>query len=132
MGSQAMNPDMDRSHGKESVKTTAESSIRGAMSKDVHHGLGHPGVGQTHNEIIHNGEHGCKHHGSGLEGVGTYRQDRMERRLPDQRGIDREGVRGGEYGDKGNLGAEEIPPQPADRGHHKYQPRAQPTSNNRR
>lgn len=131
-GGQANNPDVERSHGKESTKTTAESTLRGATSKDVHRGLGHPGVGQTNNEIRHNGEHGRKHQANGLEGVGTYRQDRVERNLADQRGIDREGVHGGEHGDKGILAAENIAPEPAEKAHYKYQPRPQATGNSRR
>lgn len=131
-GSQANNPDVERSHGKESTKTTAESTLRGATSQDVHRGLGHPGVGQTNTEIRHDGQHGRKHQSNGLEGVGTYRQDRFARSLADQRGIDREDVYGGQHGDKGTLGAEDIAPQPADRAHYKYQPRAQPTGNSRR
>lgn len=131
-GSQAMNPDVDRSHGKESTKTTASSTIRGATSKDVHHGLGHPGVGQTNSEVRHEGEHHRKHQSYGLEGVGTNRQERFERNLADQRGIDREGVYGGHHGDKGVLGAEDIAPQPAERAEFRYQPASQPTSNNRR
>lgn len=131
-GDQALNPDVERSHGKESTKTTASSTIRGATSQDVHRGLGHPGVGQTQTEIRHDGQHGRKHQATGLEGVGTYRQDKFERNLPDQRGIDREAVYGGQHGDKGSLGAEDITPESADTLGFKYQPRAQPSSNNRR
>lgn len=131
-GSQANNPDAERSHGKESIKTTAESTLAGATPKDVHHGLGHPGVGQTSNEIRQNGEHGRKHQANGLEGVGTYRQDRFERNLADQRGIDCEGVLGGQRSDKGTFAAENIVPEPAEKAHYKYQPRPQATGNSRR
>ncbi|RMJ28969.1 hypothetical protein PHISP_00180 [Aspergillus sp. HF37] len=130
-GDQALNPDVERSHGKESTKTTASSTIRGATSQDVNRGLGHPGVGQTKNEIRHEGQHGRKHQGSGLEGVGTNRPERFERTLADQRGIDREGVYGGEHSDKRSVATADVPPQSADRAHHKYQPRDQPSSNNR-
>jgi hypothetical protein len=113
-GSQANNDLVERSHGKEAVMTTAESTLRGATSKDVHKGLGKPGSGQTKNEIKHEGQHHRKHEGAGLEGVGSYRQDKFERTQADQRALDREGVRGGEHGDKGVSAAEDIPPQSAE------------------
>ena len=130
-GDQANNPDVERSHGKESTKTSAGDTIRGATSQDVHHGLGHPGVGQTQTEIRHDGEHGRKRQTNGLEGVGTYRQDKFERTLADQRGIDREGVKGGEHGDKGVLGAEDIAPESADRSNAKYRAPPEPNTRNR-
>lgn len=34
-GEQAMNPNVLRGHGKEGVRTTAESTLMGATSKDV-------------------------------------------------------------------------------------------------
>ena len=112
-GSQALNPDVERSHGKERVKTTAGSTLGGATSKEVNHGLGHPGVGQTNSEIRHEGQHHRKHQRGGLEGVGSYRQDKFERRLGDQRGLEKEGITPGQHGDKGSLGAEEIQPESA-------------------
>lgn len=107
---------VERSHGKEAVKTTAESTLRGATSKDVHRGLGHPGSGQTKTEI--------KHEGAGLEGVGSYREDKFERTLADQRGIEREEARPNDHGDKGVSAAEDIPPQSAEMAAHewKYEP----------
>ncbi|EAW07151.1 uncharacterized protein ACLA_018550 [Aspergillus clavatus NRRL 1] len=113
-GNQAMNPLVERSHGKEAVKTSAEQTLTGATSKDVHKGLGHPGSGQTNNEIKHEGAHHRKHNGSGLEGVGSYRQDKFERRMPEQRGIEREEAQSGHHGDKGVSAAEDIPPQSAE------------------
>lgn len=108
-----MNDLVDRSHGKQSTFTTAEQTLMGSTSKDVHKGLGHPGVGETQREIYHDGNHGRKRQTHGLEGVGTYREDRNERRLPDQRGTEREEARGGEHGDKGSLAAEDQRPEPA-------------------
>jgi hypothetical protein len=69
--SQADNPNVLRDHGKESTYTTAESTLGGADSRDVHKGLGHPGVGQTSTEIRHDGQHHRKRDGAGLEGAGS-------------------------------------------------------------
>lgn len=44
---QANNPDTGRSHGKEATGVSAQDTIVGATSADVHTGLGHPGSGQT-------------------------------------------------------------------------------------
>ncbi|KAI4168439.1 MAG: hypothetical protein LQ348_007496, partial [Seirophora lacunosa] len=59
---QADNPDVLRSHGKESTQTTAESTLGGATSGDVHQGLGKPIQGQSSSEL-----HGGKA-GAGREG----------------------------------------------------------------
>ncbi|KAL3452258.1 hypothetical protein BJX65DRAFT_175655 [Aspergillus insuetus] len=67
-GEQGLNPNVERSHGKEPVKTTAEQTLMGATSKDVHKGLGHPGSGQTSTEMRHDGQHTRKNPGHGLEG----------------------------------------------------------------
>ncbi|KAL5333274.1 hypothetical protein BJX70DRAFT_406352 [Aspergillus crustosus] len=67
-GEQALNPNVERSHGKESVKTTAEQSLQGATSKDVHRGLGKPISGQTTTELRENAN---KHPRKGLEGAVT-------------------------------------------------------------
>ena len=71
---QALNDDNDRLHGKESTKTTASSTLGGATSGDVHTGMGHPGQGQTSNELRHDGQHTRKNpggYGGGLAGVGA-------------------------------------------------------------
>ncbi|KAI1619076.1 hypothetical protein EDD36DRAFT_49535 [Exophiala viscosa] len=68
---QANNPDVERSHGKEGVKTDALSTLPGATSADVHTGLGHPGQGQTSNELRHDGQHGRKKDTPGTEGAGA-------------------------------------------------------------
>lgn len=44
-GEQAMNPNVLRSHGKEGVRTAAESTLMGATSKDVNKRAGHPSTG---------------------------------------------------------------------------------------
>lgn len=49
-GEQAMNPNVLRGHGKENVRTTAESTLMGATSKDVnkradYSNAGHPSAG---------------------------------------------------------------------------------------
>lgn len=108
-----MNDLTDRSHGKEQVRTTAESTLQGATSQDVHKGLGHPGSGQTSTEIRHDGEHHRKRQGHGLEGVGAYREDKFERYLPDQRGLEKEQNVSGQRGNKGELAAEDLPPSSA-------------------
>ncbi|KAL9007671.1 MAG: hypothetical protein Q9173_007110, partial [Seirophora scorigena] len=66
---QADNPDVLRSHGKESTQTTAESTLGGATSGDVHQGLGKPIQGQSSSEL-HGGKAGAGREG-GLVGVGV-------------------------------------------------------------
>ncbi|KAL2869260.1 uncharacterized protein BJX67DRAFT_379288 [Aspergillus lucknowensis] len=68
-GEQALNPNVERSHGKESVKTTAEQTLMGTTSQDVHAGLGQPISGQTRTEQRHDGQHTNKNPGRGLEGA---------------------------------------------------------------
>lgn len=106
---------MSRGHGKENTRTYPEDTLTGATTQDVHRGLGHPGSGQTRTEIRHEGAHHRTKQSSGLEGVGTSREEKYERTLPDQRGIEREGaVTSGHHGDKGALGAENIQPTQAE------------------
>ena len=68
---QADNANVLRDHGKESTYTSAESTLGGADSRDLHQGLGHPGQGQTSSELRHDGQHHRKRDGAGLEGVGA-------------------------------------------------------------
>ncbi|KAL4762706.1 uncharacterized protein BDW70DRAFT_26503 [Aspergillus foveolatus] len=68
-GEQAMNPNVLRSHGKEEVRTSAESTLWGVTSKDVHQRAGHPGSGQSSAELRHDGQHTNKNPGRGLEGA---------------------------------------------------------------
>lgn len=68
---QALNENVERSHGKESVRTTASSTLGGATSADVNKGLGRPLEGESSVEMRHGGDKHRKHEGSGLEGVGA-------------------------------------------------------------
>lgn len=108
-----MNDLTNRSHGKEQVVTTAESTLRGATSQDVHRGLGHPGSGQTSTEVRHDGEHHRKRQSHGLETVGAHREDKFERVLPDQRGLEKEQNVSGQRGNKGERAAEDMEPASA-------------------
>jgi hypothetical protein len=69
--SQADNANVLHDHGKESTYTSAESTLGGADSKDLHTGLGHPSQGQMSSELRHDGQHHQKRDGAGLEGVGA-------------------------------------------------------------
>lgn len=113
-GSQANNPNVLRGHGKEAVYTAPGDTLRGATSKDVHAGLGKPLQGQTNKEIEHEGARARKKEDDGLERVGAYKPDRtVERKFPDQRGIEKEESRGGTRGDKADRAAENMHPEPA-------------------
>ena len=61
---QALNDSMEN-------PTKASDTLGGATSAQVHQGLGHPGSGQTSQEL--HGTH--KHVGSGLEGIGANARD---------------------------------------------------------
>lgn len=129
MPGQANNEDTLRAHGKESVYTKPLDTYPGATSADVNRGYGKPMQGQTSNEMRHEGNHHRKHHGSGYEGHGATGHPKHSegsignsqkvdpRYTADQRALDRDeappGVTG-QRGDKGTLGAEDIPPQPAE------------------
>lgn len=129
IGSQANNPDVLRSHGKESTYTSPADTLTGATSKDVYTGLGKPLQGQTNVEIAHDGAHGRKKQPSGLEGVGASREDRgIERQFADQRGLDREeAAHAGTRGDKADRAAENMQPEGAETvaAEWKYEPRTQ-------
>ena len=90
---QADNDAVERSHGKESTKTTAESTLGGATSADVHTGSGHPGQGQSSRELRHD-RNNPGGHGGGLAGVGAAapsgNQMVDERTQPEQRGYEKE------------------------------------------
>jgi len=112
---QADNDASLRSHGKESTYTSTASTLSGATSADVHTGLGHPGQGQTSTEIRHDGQHTRKRVGAGLEGVGASGVSGVDERYdPSQRGLERDEALGGQHGDKGSLGAEDIVPADAE------------------
>ncbi|KAJ5167532.1 uncharacterized protein N7482_006313 [Penicillium canariense] len=115
VGGQANNPNVLRGHGKESVQTTAADTLMGATSADVHTGMGKPLQGQTNVELAHDGAHGRKKQPAGLEGVGASREDHgMERKLPDQRGYEKEQTQSGRRGNKGERAAEDMEPEPAE------------------
>lgn len=63
-----MNP-----HISKETWTRAEDTINGATSADVHRGYGHPGSGQTSNELKGDGTKDR----NGLEGVGGDPSQRM-------------------------------------------------------
>ncbi|CEO59537.1 hypothetical protein PMG11_04211 [Penicillium brasilianum] len=115
VGGQANNPDVLRAHGKEAVYTSAESTLRGATSADVHTGFGKPLVGQTGVEVAHDGAHGRKKQRGSLEGVGASHEDKsMERKLPDQRSLEKEHQMSGRRGDKADRSAADMRPEPAE------------------
>lgn len=113
---QADNESTLRSHGKESTYTSAESTLGGATSADVHTGLGKPGQGQTSQEL-HGGKAG-EGRGGGLAGVGANassgNQMADERTQPSQRGYEKEeGQHAGTRGDKADRAAEDMPNETA-------------------
>ena len=111
---QADNASVERDHGKESTKTTASSTLTGATSGDVHTGLGHPGQGQTSNELRHDGQHTNKKQGGGLAGVGASVGSSNQMVDPDtqpkERALDKE--EGKFAGTRGNKG-DDYPQPPA-------------------
>ncbi|KAL9114380.1 MAG: hypothetical protein Q9187_007472 [Circinaria calcarea] len=116
--SQANNDLADRSHGKESTVTSAESTLGGATSADVHQGLGKPLQGQTKREQ----RDGWKDKaGTGIIGRGasgapnepTKKVD--ERVISDQRGLGKEeGDMAGKRSDKADRSAADMPNEPAE------------------
>ena len=80
-------------HGKESTMTSAESTLGGATSGDVHTGLGHPGQGQTSRELRHE-RNNPGGHGGGLAGVGASASSGMAmadpETQPSQRAMEKE------------------------------------------
>ncbi|EEP76908.1 conserved hypothetical protein [Uncinocarpus reesii 1704] len=107
---QALNENVERAHGKESVKTTASSTITGATSADVNRGLGRPMQGESSVEHRHGDQKHGKHHGSGLEGVGA-NEVRVE---DDLKRLEREDnvPKGSKAAERG-VPAEERPPETA-------------------
>lgn len=114
IGSQANNPNVLSSPGKESIYTLPADTLTGATSQDVHRGMGKPLQGQTSVELGHDGAHGRKKQSAGLESVGAHREDRgLERRLPDQRGLEKEAKTSGTWRKAGRA-AEDMRPEPAE------------------
>ncbi|KAL8918435.1 MAG: hypothetical protein Q9208_007340 [Pyrenodesmia sp. 3 TL-2023] len=113
---QADNPDVLRSHGKESTYTSASSTLGGATSADVHTGMGKPIQGQTSSEL-HGGKAGAGREG-GLAGVGASgapsgNQMLDERTQPNQRGVEKEGGALAGTKSKTEIGADELPNESA-------------------
>ncbi len=103
---------MERSHGKESTKTTASDTLGGSTSADVHAGLGKPAQGMSSKELRHDGLPKRERPGQGLVGVGAEGvvsggKPVDEREVPGQRALDREEARPGERGDKVVVGADD-------------------------
>ncbi|KAG9233449.1 hypothetical protein BJ875DRAFT_464127 [Amylocarpus encephaloides] len=71
---QALNPDISKE-----TWTKASDTLGGATSADVHMGLGHPGQGQSSNELHGTG----KKEKSGLAGVGADQSDTVRERGQD-------------------------------------------------
>ncbi|EHL01775.1 hypothetical protein GLAREA_04384 [Glarea lozoyensis ATCC 20868] len=91
---QAMNPNIAKE-----TWTRAEDTLGGATSKDVHTGLGHPGSGQTSNEMRQHKER------NGLEGTGASVGEMVPRGLErdDERaGMGMEGRRREDLKDEGD------------------------------
>ncbi|KAF2718739.1 hypothetical protein K431DRAFT_348468 [Polychaeton citri CBS 116435] len=93
---------------------SASETLGGATSAEVHTGLGHPGQGQTSQELHHDGQAGRKNPGSSLEGVGaTVKQSGINAHDPafaNQRALDKDEAVVG----RGNVGgppAEERLPE---------------------
>ena len=104
---QADNANVERSHGKESTKTSASDTLGGSTSGDVYQGLGHPGQGMTSSELRHDGGGAGKKERKGLVGVGASGASAGnmgvdERMQPEQRALERES--GGLAGTKGMGG----------------------------
>ena len=62
--------DQDASADNESDYLTAQSTILGATSRDVHQGLGVPAQGMSSKEQRHDGQPGRKRQGGGVEQFG--------------------------------------------------------------
>jgi hypothetical protein len=105
------NPDLNN----QKMYQDASSTITGATSSDVHTGLGHPGQGQTSNELRHANKKG----GGGLAGLahgveqGNVRDLKDDPRHADQRNLG--DVPTGERGNTGGPSAQEREPETAER-----------------
>ncbi|KAL8786534.1 MAG: hypothetical protein Q9195_008165 [Heterodermia aff. obscurata] len=112
------NPSADPTENLPSTETSAADTLGGATSADVHTGLGHPGQGQTSNELRHGTqgtskkEAGGSAFASGAPGGNLGADERVQE---SQRGLEREGGGlAGTRGDKGGeYGAGEVPNESA-------------------
>lgn len=95
---QAMNPNISKE-----TWTSAQDTIGGATSADVHTGYGHPGSGQTSKELHGDGNFPGKREKKGLAGVGADQSDVFRERgqnidfptgTKGKSGVNREGIVG--------------------------------------
>lgn len=108
------NPDINN----QNLYQDASSTLNGADSADVHTGYGHPGQGQTSNELRHDGQPTSKRQGLGHAGLDTGVAERgnVDARLPEnagQRRLDSD-VLSGQRGTVDKPGAEEAIPETAE------------------
>jgi len=94
---QANNPNISKD-----TWTSAQDTISGATSADVHTGLGHPGSGQTSNELHGDGNYQGKRERQGLAGVGADQTDSFR-----ERGLDIDHPKGTKG--KSGVNREDIP-----------------------
>ncbi|KAF1986912.1 hypothetical protein K402DRAFT_393533 [Aulographum hederae CBS 113979] len=100
---------------------SADATLNGATTADVHTGLGHPGQGQTSSELRHDGQHHREKRGTGLTGLASGGQvvDGSEPKFAGQRAMGKEGVEATDYKGAGRgmgqgLTAEEKIPEDAE------------------
>jgi hypothetical protein len=104
------NPDLNN----QKMYQEASSTLTGASSGDVHTGLGHPGQGQTSNELRHPDKKG----GSGLAGLadsvgqGNVKDLKDDPTHAQQRNLD--DVPTGQRGNTGGLSAQDRVPEGAE------------------
>lgn len=84
----------------------------------MHQGLGHPGQGQTNNELRHDGQHTGKKAGGGLIGVGAEGLPSGNQMVdtdnqPKERAVDKE--EGGVSGLRGDKGESDTHPPAEER-----------------
>ncbi|OCK82029.1 hypothetical protein K432DRAFT_325079 [Lepidopterella palustris CBS 459.81] len=109
------NPDLNNQR----MYQSASSTLQGANSADVHTGLGHPGQGQTSQELRHDGSKGGAKQTHGLAGVGATvgnKGEVVKGRDPEfagQRALD-EDVPSGKRGNLGGPAAQERVPEGAE------------------
>ena len=111
---QADNDAQLSSQDKESTYTSAESTLGGATSSDVHKGMGKPMSGQTAADVHHGERQGLA--GVGASGATSTNKPADEKVDPRQRGLERESgdIAGKKTTDKTDVGAYELPSTRAD------------------
>ena len=83
--------DRDASASSTEQGVSAESTLGGATSRDVHDSLGAPGSGMTSQETAHDGQHGRKRNPYGLDGTGNpgHKEQVLEREQRDREKAER-------------------------------------------